>query len=399
MAGELAARYRGALIDWLACAIGGAGEPAARAAGALGDGLVARIARAGAAGHALDFDDTYAPGLAHLSAPTAPAALLLADELGATVGAALEAYAAGFEAMGALTRASHPALYDRGLHPTAVCGGVGAAVAAAELLGLDAEARESAIALALLRSAGLQAGFGSAGKPLQVGAAAADGVAAALMAREGARVPLNRVVAGWEAATGGTWAEPDDERAIELNWIKPWPCCLQTHSAIECAVEVRPLSDRPVTGGTVPSVTVVVHPVSRRAAAIDEPRTGLEAKFSIPWLVAYALEHGEPTVATFAGDPAPANIEVEVRTDESLKESEARIEAGGEVVARVESAIGSPQRPLDHAALAAKIRGLVALEPGLDDRGVGMDADDPESLVAGALETVRRLFRDDDHVA
>ena len=73
----------------------------------------------------------------------------------------LAAYGDGFEAMGALAAAGHPALYDRGWHPTAVCGAVGAAVAAARLLGADAE---TAAALAALRAGGLRAAFGSDGK-------------------------------------------------------------------------------------------------------------------------------------------------------------------------------------------------------------------------------------------
>lgn len=81
----------------------------------------------------------------------APAALVLGAELGRSAGDVLDAYAEGFEAMGATARASHPALYDRGWHPTAVCGGPGAAVAAAQLLGAE---RESAEAIALLAPAG-----------------------------------------------------------------------------------------------------------------------------------------------------------------------------------------------------------------------------------------------------
>src|SRR3954454_8490165 len=135
MPAEQAGRYRAAFLDWLACASRGSAAPAARAAAAAGDAVVAL----GAAGHVLDFDDTYLPGIAHLSAPVAPVALLVAAEQGRSVGDALEAFAAGFEAMGALARASHPALYERGWHPTAVCGGVGAAVAAAQLLDTDRE--------------------------------------------------------------------------------------------------------------------------------------------------------------------------------------------------------------------------------------------------------------------
>jgi 2-methylcitrate dehydratase PrpD len=225
--------YGVALLDWLACAARGAREPAARAARDLGD----PIAFTGTAGHVLDFDDTYLPGIAHLSAPTAPAALVVAAELGRSAADALAAYEDGFEAMGALARASHPALYDRGWHPTAVCGGVGAAVAAARLLGAP---RDHALALALLRSGGLRAAFGSDGKSLQVGLAAASGVRAARLAAAGARAPLEGVARGWEEATGGTYAEPEeDRRAIDENWIKAWPCCLQTHGAIEAAEAVR----------------------------------------------------------------------------------------------------------------------------------------------------------------
>src|SRR5919204_1508328 len=131
----MAAPHAAALLDWLACAYGGRDQRAARAARAAGDGLLERVAWLGTAGHVLDFDDTYLPGIAHLSAPTAPAAVALAARLGLSVGDALDAHAAGFEAMGRLSR-SHR-LYESGWHPTAVCGAVGAAVAAASLLGLD----------------------------------------------------------------------------------------------------------------------------------------------------------------------------------------------------------------------------------------------------------------------
>ena len=56
------------------------------AARGLGDGVADRVAAIGAAGHVLDFDDTHASSLAHLSAPTAPAALVLGATLGTTLG-------------------------------------------------------------------------------------------------------------------------------------------------------------------------------------------------------------------------------------------------------------------------------------------------------------------------
>ena len=307
MPAELAP-YRAALLDWMACAVRGRSEPAARAAAAAGDGLLERVAALGTAGHVLDFDDTYLPGIAHLSAPVAPAAIAVGAAAGATVGDVLAAYARGFEAMGALARAGHPALYDRGWHPTAVCGGVGAAVAAAALL--DAPA-DTAVALAAVRASGLRAAFGSDGKSLQVGLAAASGVAAAQLAAAGAAVPLERVAAAWRDAYGGEWAEPGDgPRAIERNWIKAWPCCLQTHGAIECAERVGGVPDG--------SLVVLAHPVSRQAAGYDDVETPLQAKFSIPYTTAYTLLHGGPRVDAFdALDDAARRLAsgIEVQTD------------------------------------------------------------------------------------
>jgi 2-methylcitrate dehydratase PrpD len=362
-------RYRTAMLDWLACAVGGAGQRAARAARAAGDGRLERVAAAGTAGHVLDFDDTWAPGLLHLSAATAPAALLLGAELGATVGEALAAYAVGFEAAAAVAEASHPALYEAGWHPTAVCGAVGAAVAGARLLELEGEPADSAVALAVLSAGGLRAAFGGDGKSLQVGLAAAAGVHAARLAAAGASVDKEAVVGagGFERAYGGRWAHPAGPPAIEQNWIKAWPCCLQTHGAIEAAARVR---DGSPPGGPL---TVVVHPRSRQAAPYDDVDTGLRAKFSIPYTTAYTLLHGPPTVASFAGVDESARrlaaARVEVRTDEALGQSECVLEHGGDELARVTAALGSPQRPFDAAGLAAKVRGLAGtrLDGVLDD--------------------------------
>jgi 2-methylcitrate dehydratase PrpD len=386
--------HRLAFADWIACAARGAREPAAVAARAAGDGLLERVAFAGAAGHVLDFDDTYAPGLAHLSAATAPAALVLAAGLGRDSAAALAAHAAGFEAMGRLARTCHPALYDGGWHPTAVCGGAGAAVAAARLLGLDAETERRAIAIALLRAGGLRAAFGSDGKALQVGLAAASGVQAARLAAAGAAVDADAIAgagAGFAEAFGvGTHAATLDAMiaaadsasteggAVAQNWIKAYPCCLQTHGAIDAALAL---------GGPPPAdahLEVVVHPVSRRAAALDEVADGLQAKFSIPYVTAYALLRGTPGLEAFAqldAEVAGLARRVAVRTDPALGESEAILEVDGDMVARITAPRGSPGNPLDATAFAAKLSALA----GETLAGVlAGPADRPAAELAGA---------------
>jgi 2-methylcitrate dehydratase PrpD len=364
--GDPSAPYKAAFMDWLACASRGFAEPAARHAEAAGDPVVAL----GTAGHVLDFDDTYLPGIAHLSAPVAPAALALGAHVDATFADVLAAYADGFEAMGALAAAGHPALYDRGWHPTAVCGAVGAAVAAARLLGAD---RDTAAALAALRAGGLRAAFGSDGKSLQVGLAAATGVAAAKLAKAGATVPRDRIGAGWHEAYGGTW-DITPGNAIAQNWIKAWPCCLQTHGAIECAEGIDVVPDGPLT--------VLAHPVSRQAAGYDAVETPLEAKFSIPYTTAFTLLHGGPRVEDFAAlDPEAQELSahITVRTDPALQESEFALLAGDEELARVDAARGSPQHPLPPEARAAKVRDLAG------DRFDDLAGDEP------AAELITRL--------
>jgi 2-methylcitrate dehydratase PrpD len=361
--------HRPALLDWLACAYGGRGQRAAQSARAVGDGLLERVAWLGTAGHVLDFDDTYLPGIAHLSAPTAPAAIALAAALDRSVGDAVDAYAAGFEAMGRLSR-SHD-LYAGGWHPTAVCGAAGAAHTAARLLGLDAERAGAAERLALLQAGGLRAAFGSDGKALQVGLAAAAGVHAARIAA-GAAVITADVMghpAGFAAAFGAE-RDIDGGAAIDENWIKPWPCCLMSHSAVQAAAQAREAlagSDRPIH--------VAVHPVARRAAAYDDVADGLQAKFSIPYLVAYVVLHGEPQPASFDGVDAHARAvareRVRLATDDGLRQAEAVLMLDGEEVARVPASRGSPEAPMDAAGLLAKCRMLAGdrLDGLLDDPG------------------------------
>jgi 2-methylcitrate dehydratase PrpD len=375
-----AAAYRVAFFDWLGCAAAGASQRAARCAQAEADGLSDRVLAAAVAGHVLDFDDTYVPGLAHLSAPTAPVALVLGAELGSSLADVLAAYAAGFEAMGALARASHPALYERGWHSTAVCGAVGAAVTAAALLGHTGdEVVGTAARLALAQAGGLRRSFGSDAKAIQVGGAAAAGLTAARLADRGATATpdLPAGPGGFENAFGGAWVEPGDESdgasAVAENWIKAYPCCLETHSAIEAAARA---------GDAAGPITVTVHPRARQAAPYDDVDDGLAAKFSIPYTVAYTLLHGPPLepACFYRVDGrarALAAERVTVREDASLPETGAELTG-----VRVQWATGSPANPMTDDRLAEKLRRLAG------DRLEGILEREARLIAAQALYTI-----------
>jgi 2-methylcitrate dehydratase PrpD len=182
---------------------------------------------------------------------------------------------------------------------------------------------------------------------------------------------------GFEDAVGAAFSEPDGRLAIEENWIKAYPCCLQTHGAIDAALAL---------GAPPPAdaeLTVVVHPVSRRAAALDDVADGLQAKFSIPYVTAYALVRGAPGLEAFAQlDAGVAALagRIRVRTDAALGESAAILELDGRAVAQIIAPRGSPGNPLDATAIAAKLRALA----GATLDGVLDDLSRPAARVAGA---------------
>ena len=149
------------------------------------------------------------------------------------------------------------------------------------------------------------------------------------------------------------------------------------HSAVEAAATAR----RQGVGGQA-RVTVAVHPRARRAAAYDDVSDGLQAKFSLPYLVAYTLLRGEPSAASFAAvdDQARALAadRITVRTDQTLGETEAVLEPAGGPVVRVAHSLGSPERPMTQEQLAAKVEDLAG-------RRLAGALDDPDRPVADVL--------------
>src|SRR5499426_1514442 len=145
---------RRAILDCLGVMLAGSVEPAARlvtdVARAEGGAPLATIVgtarRTGAvwaalangtAAHALDFDDTNFALMGHPSAPVLAAALAAGELALADGRAVVHAFLLGFETSVTLGGVLNPGHYERGWHATASIGALGAAAAAAHLLGLD----------------------------------------------------------------------------------------------------------------------------------------------------------------------------------------------------------------------------------------------------------------------
>src|SRR4051794_21131052 len=143
---------RHCILDWIGCTIAGQDEPLASilrdelidVAGAVAGPcrLVGRPEAVslldaalinGAAGHALDFDDTNLTMSGHPTVPVLPAVLALADVLGSSGRDIVTALVVGTEVEVRLNLVLGGGHYARGWHTTGTLGVVGAAAACSRL--------------------------------------------------------------------------------------------------------------------------------------------------------------------------------------------------------------------------------------------------------------------------
>src|SRR5215472_771597 len=385
---------RGAIIDCLGVMLAGAGEPSARILQtvALAEGgsplctIVGTGGRTGAvwaalcngtAAHALDFDDTNFVLLGHPSAPVLAAALA-AGELALVDGQALLlAFLLGLEVETTLAEMINPEHYEHGWHATCTLGTLGAAAAAARLLGLDAAQTATALAVAASQSSGLKENFGTMTKPFHAGHAARSGVLAALLAREG-WTASEHALEGPQGFFNVLSAGPVRLEVVDTlgaPWkilssgvaVKPYPSCACTHSIIDGALELgRTHRIRP---RDVTEVTVGVNAIVPRILIHSDPRTGLEAKFSAEFSAAAALCDGRVGISTFTDDktrdPAIRALmpKIRVRVDPDIPgDAErhmwtrvtVRLADGRSLTVGPREVPGHPSRPLSADALREK---------------------------------------------
>ena len=416
---EVEARARGLLLDYLGVLIGGSALPAGERAASYasqpgpGESLVqlrgsapastAALAN-GMTAHALELDDVTNVSSLHPGVVVWPAAMAVVERAGGTMADLLAAGVAGYEVTMRVGDALNaPATYARGFHPTGIAGAVGAAVAAAHAMGLDADEILNALGLAGGMAAGSMAYVqnGSDGKRLNAGWAAHAGVVAADLAAVGTPGPPDALTGTYgllDAFSDGPRAEdlglldPDHPALLDVA-IKPYACCRYIHPVIDACRELRASNGfRP---DDVHRVTVSVLPgggtiVAEPAAPKRRPTNRVDAQFSVYYVAAQALVHGPPTPDRF-DEPHLSDTEVLRMADRIEVASHAGLDRaypqrwGCELTAEsvagevrrvlVEDPRGDPRRPLSDAELQAKF--LAAAEP--------VDAELASAVLHGAL--------------
>lgn len=409
---------RRALLDTLACALGGLAEPttakALRYGRATSGPAVATVwgsrERLGieqaafvnaVAGHVLDYDDVTATLRGHPSIAMLPALLALAEAEGLGLQAVCAAYVVGFEVMGRIGLTIADEHYARGWHATASIGTLGATAACASLLRLSARAATDALGLAVAQAAGSRENFGTDAKSFQAGHANRAALQAVLLAREGfdaspaaldgprGYAALYGAGEDWQAGFAGLGEAP---RLLERAGIdvKKYPMCYATHRTLDGVLDLVG-----ETGIGLADVAAVTVEGSHRAFAPllhDRPTSGLAGKFSLPYAVAAALADGAVGLAAFA-DAAVLRPEIQaflprVSKREGTGPTNARYAAltlklhdGRVLERRVEALRGSASLPLSDAALVDKLADCL--------RHAGLDAA-PAAIAAAVLDPADR---------
>jgi 2-methylcitrate dehydratase PrpD len=118
-----------------------------------------------------------------LAVPVVAAAFAAGDSIDAPGATVLDAIIAGTEIAARVANALGAGHRERGWDTRGTCGRLGAAIAAARVLGLQREAMRDAFGIAATAASGLSEARGTMTAAFVVAAAAADGVEAALLAR------------------------------------------------------------------------------------------------------------------------------------------------------------------------------------------------------------------------
>jgi 2-methylcitrate dehydratase PrpD len=328
--------------------------------------------------HGLDYDDSSWRLIGHPSAAVLPAVLAIGEHQKRSGRDLLCAYLLGTEVSCKVGQAAEPELYEAGWHATGVVGVLGATAASAYLLRLTEAQLGTALGIAASLACGLRQNFGSLTKPFHAGAAAQHGVIAALLAKngftsnptslEGKSGFFHNFTAGKKSVQSISFGAPFDILAPGF-FIKPYPSCAATHTAIEAALDL--VHRYKLQPGDVQKVQVGSGPVGPMMLVHRQPNTGFEGKFSMPFVVAVAIKDGKVGLESFtdenanhplvrqlinktefyvdpkfAGrtiDEAPANVTITTTDGQKLAET-------------IEDPLGSPTRPMSGEALRSKFR-------------------------------------------
>jgi len=301
----------GRIMQEYALQIGG--QEAARVIGTTikTTGPLASLAN-GVAAHVLDLDDVNSLLIGHPSVVLMPTIMAAGELSGASGRELLLGYILGFEIMVKLAGLLNPGHYEHGWHATSTFGTLGAATAAARILGLSPEQTQRALGLATSLAGGVRRNFGTMTKSFHAGNAARAGLESALLCRLGftAHAEILDHSMGFldvfgrttdEALTGlvDSLGNPFELASTGIDF-KRYPCCGGVLAAVDAAIAI--FQNPRFKLKDIEAIECGENSLGPQILVYPHPRTPLEAKFSLEFGVCRALLDGRLGLEEFTSE-------------------------------------------------------------------------------------------------
>lgn len=402
---EVIDRTEELFLDWAGSALAGKGarpvvalERFAERMGPAGGGAEVLASRRrtsplfaalvnGASSHVAEQDDLHNGSVFHPGAIVFPAVLATAQSIGASGRELITAAACGYEVgirVGRFLGRSHYKVF----HTTGTAGTLAAAAAVSRLLGADTEEMLHSLGSAGTQAAGLWEFLRDAAdsKQLHTAKAAADGLLAAHVARDGL-TGARRILEGEQGMAAGMSRDADPEKLTEglgERWavletsFKLHASCRHTHPAADALLEG--MREHSISAKDIEKVRVRAHGAAIDVlGAVTDPRTIHQSKFSMGFVLALAALRGRATIRDFTEDALKDpelrrfHDRVEMVLDEEVDAAyperwiglvEIQTTTGEKVVSRVDVPRGDPGNAPDRAEIEEKARTLAAFAGG-----------------------------------
>jgi 2-methylcitrate dehydratase PrpD len=396
-------------VDWVGTALAGASARAIRSIAAFANQMgpadgpseilisgrrsspyFAAIVNA-AASHVAELDDVHNGSVFHPATVVFPAALAVAQAVGASGRSFLTAAVAGYEAgirVGEFLGRTHYKVF----HTTGTAGTIAAAVAAGRLLNLPSQTMLHAIGSAGTQAAGLWEFLKDAAdsKQLHAAHAAGAGVASAYLANDGF-TGAQAILEGKQGMAAGMSSDANPSKLTEglgRRWataetsFKFHASCRHTHPAADALL--NGMREHGLTGEDIIRVVARVHQGAIDVlSAVTIPETVHQAKFSMGSVLGLIAYGGVAGLRDFErvlerADVSEFRRRVEMTLDSEVDAAYPRkwigkvtidTKDGRHIEARVDDPKGDPTSTLSRDEITRKAESLIQFGGRYDDIG------------------------------
>jgi 2-methylcitrate dehydratase PrpD len=341
----------------------------------------------GALAHAMDFEDTHDASATHPNSANVPAALAIGEALNASGKELLLALALGCDFVCRLGLGLEDDPSERGWYTPAILSAYGAAIASASLLHLDHRGMLDTLSLTLCQatcSAEIKRSPQSLIRSIREAFSAQAGVQAALLAQKGITgfdLPLEGKAGFYGLYGNGRFDETTLTQDLGTRFegaflsFKPWPTCRGTHVYID--ILLRLMREYHVTTDQIDTIEIDVNSLNLMLCTPEQqkqnPLTLIDAKFSLPFTLAFTALYGEPSLDELTPDrlkdPAilslATHIKHRVKSDWSYQQATRgrltlHLKDGRSFTLEDQIAPGHPDRPLSQTQLEKKFHSCAA---------------------------------------